>query len=293
MFDLTQLRCFVAVAEELHFGRAAARLNMTQSPLSRQIQILERIIDAPLLERTSRSVRLTPAGRNFLPDAKRLLRLAAGAASDAKRIAQGKSGALRIGFTAGSAYAFLPSLVTAIIERLPDIDLSLREMISVDQFEALASGQIDLGLLRPPVARPEFEAVHVASETLMAAIPAHHPLAAKDRLDLADLDGQPFIMYAPYEARYFHDLVADAFAAARVSPRIVQHLSQIHTVLSLVRTGLGLALVPRSANCLHVDGVVLRDLGETIAQTVELFLAWKRDADNPLLPIAVGLVDRC
>src|SRR6185503_6260139 len=141
MFDLNQLRCFVTVAEELHFGRAAARLNMTQPPLSRQIQVLEHIIDAPLLERTSRSVRLTPAGRSFLPEA--------------RRIAMGKTGSLKIGYTAAAAYGFLPELIAACRARLPEVDFSLKEMVSGDQFEALTSGQIDAGLLRPPIARPE------------------------------------------------------------------------------------------------------------------------------------------
>jgi DNA-binding transcriptional LysR family regulator len=126
MFDLAQIRCFVAVAEELHFGRAAMRLNMTQPPLSRQIQVLEHVIDAVLLERTSRSVSLTLAGRSFLPEAKRILKLAESAALVAKRIAAGKTGAIKIGFTAAGAYKFLPLLVKAMRFRLPDVDLSLR-----------------------------------------------------------------------------------------------------------------------------------------------------------------------
>src|ERR1700753_3972277 len=111
MFDLNQLRCFVTVAEELHFGRAAARLNMTQPPLSRQIQVLEHIIDAPLLERTSRSARLTPAARSFLPEAKRTLKLAETASQVARRIALGKTGSLKIGYTAAAAYGFPPDLI--------------------------------------------------------------------------------------------------------------------------------------------------------------------------------------
>src|SRR3954451_22647527 len=131
MFDLNQLRCFVTVAEELHFGRAAARLNMTQPPLSRQIQVLEHIIDAPLLERTS----LTPAGRSFLPEARRILKLAESASQVARRIALGKSGSLKIGFTAAAAYGFLPELVAACRAKLPEVDCSLKEMVSGDQFE--------------------------------------------------------------------------------------------------------------------------------------------------------------
>jgi DNA-binding transcriptional LysR family regulator len=287
MFDITQLRCFVAVAEELHFGRAAMRLNMTQPPLSRQIQVLERIIDAPLLERTSRSVRLTPAGRSFLPEARRILKLAAGAASTAKRIAAGKSGGLKLGFTAGGAYSFLPQLVTALHRRLPEADLALKEMISADQFEALGSGEIDVALLRPPVARPELEALRVVAEPLVAAVPASHPLAGRPSLALSDLDGQPFVMYAPYESRYFHDLLVGEFGRAGVLPRYVEHLSQIHSILSLVRAGLGLAVVPQAAAGLRMDGIVLLPLRIKAPRPAELFLAWRRDTDNPLLPAVI------
>jgi DNA-binding transcriptional LysR family regulator len=288
-FDLTQLRCFVAVAEELHFGRAAILLNMTQPPLSRQIQILERILDARLLERTSRLVRLTPAGRNFLPDARRILRLASSAASTAKRIADGKTGAIRLGFTAASTYAFLPDLVTAILRRLPDIDLTLKEMVSGDQLDGLNSDQIDIGLLRPPFLRPGFETLRVMSEDLLAALPANHPLAAQTVLSLQDFHDQPFVMYAPYEARYFHNLLADIFARAGIRPRFVQHLTQIHTILALVGTGLGLSLVPASAARLHFDAVVLRPLQSGVAGVTELYLGWKGDTDNPLLPIVAGI----
>ena len=131
-FDLSQLRSFVAVAEELHFGRAAARLGMTQPPLSRQIQILESIVDAPLLERSSRLVRLTAAGESFLADARRILKLADSAAHVARRIASGSAGSLKVGFTASTAYSFLPALVTACSARLPDADLSLKEMVSLE-----------------------------------------------------------------------------------------------------------------------------------------------------------------
>src|ERR1700761_3835885 len=142
VFDLSQLRCFVTVAEELHFGRAAARVNMPRPPLSRQIQVLEHIIDAPLLERTSRSVRLTPAGRSFLPEARPILKLAETASQVARRIALGKTGSLKIGYTAAAAYGFLPDLIAACRARLPEVDFSLKEMVSGDQLEAPASGQV-------------------------------------------------------------------------------------------------------------------------------------------------------
>jgi DNA-binding transcriptional LysR family regulator len=284
MFDLNQLRCFVAVAEELHFGRAALRLNMTQPPLSRQIQILEHIVDARLLERTSRSVRLTPAGRSFLPEAKRILKLSISASQVAQRIGQGKAGSIKIGFTAATAYSFLPDLVKACRQHLPDIDLSLREMVSGDQLEALSSGQIDVGLLRPPVARPEYHSLKVAAEPLLAAIPEGHALAGKEHISLADFDDEPFVMYTPYESRYFHDLLAGQFNKAGILPRYVQHLSQIHTILALVKAGLGVSIVPQAAAALNFAGVRLRELVVDPPSPVELYLVWRHDHESLLLP---------
>jgi DNA-binding transcriptional LysR family regulator len=288
-FDLSQLRSFVAVAEELHFGRAAARLGMTQPPLSRQIQVLESIVDAPLLERSSRFVRLTPAGRNFLEDAKRILKLADSAAHVARRIASGQAGSIKLGFTATTAYSFLPDLVTACSTRLPDVDLALKEMVSVEQFDALASGQLDAGLVRPPVARPELASLRVVAEPLLAAIPQAHPLASAAIVSLADLDDQPFVMYSPYESRYFYDLLATQFAKAEVLPRYVQHLTQIHAILALVRAGLGLAVVPAAASSLRFDGVCLRPLALPQPALVELFLVWRRDHGHSLVPRLVEI----
>jgi DNA-binding transcriptional LysR family regulator len=291
--ELHQLRCFVTVAEELHFGRAAQRLNMTQPPLSRQIQLLEHALNVTLLDRDSRNVRLTPAGHAFLADARRLLSLSAAATNHARRIAGGQAGRLRIGFTAAGAYRFLPILITALRERLPDIDLVLEEMVSGEQLEALANGQIDAGLLRPPVVQPDIAAVQVDSEPLLLAMPNQHPLAERDRLHITDLDGQDFIHYALYGSRYFHDLVVTLFTAANVRPRYVQQLGQIHSMLSLVRAGLGLALVPASAAALRYHDVLFRpiDLGQT--PQVELFLVWRSGDENPLLPALIEVGRQC
>jgi DNA-binding transcriptional LysR family regulator len=289
MFDLNQLRCFVTVAEELHFGRAAARLNMTQPPLSRQIQVLEHIIDAPLLERTSRSVRLTPAGRSFLPEAQRILKLAESASQVARRIAMGKTGSLKIGYTAAAAYGFLPELLAACRARLPEVDFSLKEMVSGDQLEALASGQIDAGLLRPPIARPELATKRVLAEPLLAAIPRKHPLASRENLAIKDFDGQPFVMYSPYESRYFHDLLVALFTQADILPRYVQHVGQIHSILAMVRAGLGVSIVPAAAANLKIAEVKLRPRKLRTPTPVELFMVWRRDDENPLVPALVDI----
>lgn len=289
MFELSQLRCFVAVAEELHFGRAALRLNMTQPPLSRQIQILERVLDVVLLERSNRTVKLTPAGQSFLAEARRLLKLAESAALLAKRVANGKAGSINIGFTATSAYSYVPELVAACRHELPDVEISLKEMVSGDQLKRLDSGEIDIGLLRPPIPRNGLSAFRVTAEPLIAAVNAGHTLARSTTVAIEDLAAEPFIMYAPYEARYFHDLLVELFSRAGLVPNYVQHLAQIHSILAMVHSGVGVALVPQAAMNLHFSGVALRPVDLPRQRPAELFFVSRGDNDNPLVPIVAAL----
>ena len=283
MFELSQLRCFVAAAEELHFGRAAQRLNMTQSPLSRQIQLLERILGVTLLERTSRQVSLTPAGRVFLIEARRIVRLAETAALSARRVAKGDAGRVAIGFTAVSGYNLVPQIVAQARASLPNIDLELREMVTVDQVDALLTGLIDIGFVRPPLDRHEFETMCVLREPLAVALPAGDPRQSKPVLEPTDFDGQPLIMYARQGAGYFHQMLVRLFDDAGVSPLYVQHVTQIHSMLGLVHAGLAAAIVPESASGLHMIDVQFRRLATEPEKPVELHMAWRRDNQNPAL----------
>lgn len=285
MFELSHLRCFVAVAEELHFGRAAERLNMTQPPLSRQIRLLEHQVGTALLERNSRSVQLTAAGRSFLPDAHRILRLANEAASTARRIARGDSGSLAIGFTASVGYGLLPEIVKRIRDISPDIRLTLKEMVSSDQLEALDARQIDLGVLRPPVDHGDIETLPCSTEALVLAIPER----LKDEWPLNptinDFDQKPLLMYSPYEAKYFHLLLSSLFEKSAVQPEIVEYVSQIHTMLALVRAGLGVAVIPQGASTLRFDGVIFRPITTVPTQPVIQLYAFRKGNDNPILQL--------
>ncbi len=289
-FELHQLRCFVAAAEELHFGRAAARMNMTQPPLSRQIQLLEHVLGVKLLDRTSRTVKLTPAGRVFLLEARRILRLTESAALATRRIATGEAGTITLGFTAASGYSFLPRLLLQRASAAPNIHVALKEMVSAEQIESLLTGRIDVGLLRPPIARSEFTTLKVASEGLVAALPVGDGRLAQASLSLADFDDAPLVMYAPEGARYFHDMLDGLFKAARVTPRVVQSLSQIHSMLALVRAGIGAAVVPEAAMSLHFDDVHFRPVVTDPPHPVELYAAWRADNDNPALGAFLGLL---
>ena len=284
MFSLDRLTCFVAVAEELHFGRAADRLHMTQPPLSRQIQILEKEVGVQLVIRTSRPVTLTPAGIAFLPEARRILYLVEGAALTARRVPDGDLGSVTIGFTGAAAHAVLTPLIKSAGDLLPDVDLRLREMISSAQLEALSRGQLDLALARPPLNRPGIESQPLLREPLVAALPSGDPLAyGPRRLTIQDFDDQPVVMYSHIEARYFYELLVNTFSLAGCSPRYVQYVTEIHTMLTLVQSGIGLALVPASAARLRLDGVVFRPVDTEWDLPVALDAAWLSDNDNPAL----------
>ncbi|TDD30621.1 LysR family transcriptional regulator [Kribbella turkmenica] len=281
MFSLDQLAAFVAVAEELHFGRAAERLTMTQPPLSRQVQKLERAVGVRLLERDNRRVALTDAGRAFLTEARRLLALVETAGDLARRVDRGVAGTLRLGFTATSAIRTLGPLLRRIADELPDVDVLLHERVTPAQIDGLLRGELDLGLGRPPFDARVLDSRIVFREPLCAVVPAGHRLAVLGRpLTAPDFAGEDVISYSPSQARYFHELTIRFLADAR--PRIEQRVEQILTVILLVAAGRGVALVPASARSLGVDGVTYCEVGVP-GEPVELHAIWHRESTNPVL----------
>jgi len=285
MFELSQVRCFVAVAEELHFNRAAERLNMTQSPLSRQIRLLEHQVGTQLVDRTSRSVRLTAAGKSFFPEAVRILRMAEEAAATARRVGKGEEGALAIGFTASFGYALVPEFMRRLRDRSPGISLTLKELVTGAQLEALGAGQLDIGLMRPHVEHGELRTELLGSESLMLAFPQREADEWPEAPTLACLHGKPFLMYSPHEARYFYQLLHDCFDRAGVMPDFVEYLAQIHTMMALVSSGIGVALIPESASRLQFEGVALRKMTLDPVRPVRMVYAYRKDNDNPVLGI--------
>ena len=286
--DLTlqQLRGFAAVAEELHVGRAAARLNLTQPPLTRQIQGLERSLGVNLFDRTGRGVRLTAAGEVFLEHCRRVLALLEVAPDATRRAADGQTGTLRIAFTAIGAYAVLADFLAMVRKRTPGVSVELTELVSPDQLQALADLSIDIGLVRPPI--PDgFESVLVHSEDLVLAVPADHPLAIvvgsgslAGPVSLADVTDD-YIGYSPEGSRYLHDICAAMIGMNRYA--VSQLASQVPTMLALVRAGLGCALIPRSIMAMGVQGVCYRELDAADAHSVTLHACWSPDSPNPAL----------
>lgn len=285
MLEINQLRCFIAVGEELHFGRAAERLHMTQPPLSRQIRLLEHQVGTPLLERTNRVVRFTAAGKAFFPEAARILRLAEEAAATARRVGKGDRGSIAIGFTAAFGYGLLPQLVRRLHQRAPNTSLTLKEMVTSEQLEALDAGQIDVGLMRPHPPHGNLATVLLGREALMLAVPQRDAKSWPKRPTLSCLHGKPFIAYSPYEASYFHHLVQHCLDRQGIKPDIVDYVPQIHTMLALVDSGVGVALTPETATRLHFEGVLLRRVAMEPLRPVEMVFSYRNDNDNPILKI--------
>ncbi|MDM0078649.1 LysR family transcriptional regulator [Variovorax sp. J2P1-59] len=292
MFQLTQLRCFVAVATELHFGRAAASLNMTQPPLTRQIQLLEHEVGVRLLERTGGNVRLTPAGAVFLAEAEDILRRSQAATLAARRAMRADAGSVTMGFIPAASFTLLPQLLAAVQAQLPDVQVVLREMQTVEQIEAIGTDRIELGIVRPFAPRAFTESVAIFREPFVLAMPAQHKLVDQASLPLSALDGEAFIEFCPSESRYLYELVAGRLRAQGVAPETVQTLSHTHSILSLVDAGVGVALVPRSAQRLRYAGVEFRSLQEADSFDVELHLVWRRGGRRGVMHTLRGLIQQ-
>ena len=287
--EARQLRYFVAVAEELHFGHAANRLNMSQPPLSQQIRQLEELLGVQLFERTKRSVKLTYAGEVFLGQARIVLGDFDDAVDTVRAAARGEGGLLRFGCTAASAYSVVPTLMRSFKERYPQVEVALHERLTSDQVRDLHEGRLDVGLVRLPVDQPSLATERLLEERLVVAIPADHPLAAERIVDVDDLQGQPFIGFSRDGARYFHDMVEGILATSRVSPQVVQRATQLHVVAALVSAGLGLAVVPDAAARVLVDRVVYRPLRADRLPRPELYLCCRREGQTPLVRNFVAL----
>ena len=257
--ELRQLRQFVAVAEALNFRRAAERLHMAQPPLSVAIRKLEDELGAPLFTRLARGVALTPAGDAALAAARHCLAGADAVRTAAHAAAAGESGLLRVGFVGSATYSLMPRLLPAFRARYPAVELVLRESTNLELLALVDQDQLDIGLVRYPTASASalrFEIVE--RDVFCAVLPSRHPLAKKRRLTLAALAQEPFIDYASTKVPGLHAMVMLAFQQAGLAPRVAQEATQVQTVISLVQSGLGMALVPSVSARLAARGVVFR-----------------------------------
>jgi DNA-binding transcriptional LysR family regulator len=283
--ELRQLRYFVAVGEEQHYGRAAQRLRVAQPALSRQIQDLEQEVGFKLFERLPRGVRLGAAGKLFLEDARRILREVNEAAARAARVARGQSGTLRVGFTENASWrGVVPESFRRFRELQPDAELQLQPSPSLVQLEAIRSGRLDAGFIfNMPKADLELDRLPVAMQRIELAAPTGHPLTKLKELRLRDLTDVPFVWFPRRESPALYDRLMQAcFRGGLKSPRIVQEGLDEATILSLVATGLGVGWVLGTARWRRPKSVVIMSVID-LNVPLPLALAWRKDNKSPLL----------
>jgi len=280
--ELRHLRYFVAVAEELHFRRAAERLHMSQPPLSQQIRQLEQEVGAQLLSRNQRKVELTAAGAAFLVRAREILEAVEDAARQARRVQRGEVGRLAVGFVGSAMYSFVPELLRAFREQAPDIALRLHELGTTEQLRQLDDGRLDVGFLRTPGRRPGLSFETVLEEPVVVAMPDVHPLAQRSLVRLSDLVGESLVLLTPAGSPGLRAALASSIAQLGGEERIIQEVAEMQTVIGLVAAGVGISLVPESVRALVRHGVTYRPLDDT-APVVRLAMAWRATDESPVL----------
>ncbi|CCJ09077.1 Transcriptional regulator, LysR family [Methylocystis sp. SC2] len=289
MIELRLMRSFVAVAEELHFGRAAVRLGISQPPLSKHVQQLEDALGVTLLNRTHRNVTLTAAGRVFLDEARRTLAQSFLAIDLARRADRGTSGQLAFGFIDASIYSVVPAVVRRFHQLYPSVHLSLREMLIPDQVTGLAERRIDAGLIHPPMVRTDIAIEPIFTEPLAVALPKNHPLAERPALKVADLADEPFVQFPRFINPTLYDDILALCRGAGFSPMIVQEATPKQTIIGLVEAGLGVSLLPASLRFLARIGVVYAPL-EDSSLAIETSLIWRSGDDAPALKRFIEVV---
>lgn len=280
--ELRHLRSFLAVAEELHFGRAAARLHISQPPLSQQIRRLEDEIGARLFRRTNRRVQLTPAGRAFLAEARQTIASAERAVGAAQRAERGELGELVVGYVTSATYGPLPDVIRMFRKRLPEVELKLRNLRSVHQSQALLERRIDVGLVRPHAGDSRLVYEALWREPVVVALPRDHPLAHRTAVDIADLATDIFLIAPAEDAVAFHDEVLALCRRAGFAPRVDAGAPDVQAALALVAAGLGIHPVAAPLQRFRQRGVVYRPL-RPLSLRIELGLAWRRDDDSALV----------
>ncbi len=279
--EIVELRAFTVLASELHFRKASERLFMSQPALSRLIQRLEGRIGGALFARTRRKVALTAAGRALLPRAEQLMRDSSETLHRVREVTEGRAGTLRIGFGIASVCDVLPRALLRFRKAYPGAQLYLRDMSTASQIECLLRGDIDLGIVRMSAMPPGTEGFPLFSERLIVAVPRSFPYNV--RRGLAGLADAPFVILPPAVSTTFHDHVLAVCRRAGFTPRVVQDAGEVFTILNLVRAGLGVSLIPRSASRMNVPGICYHELRDAAAAW-QIGPVWNKTTDKlPLI----------
>ncbi|UUX93992.1 LysR family transcriptional regulator [Aquabacterium sp. J223] len=280
--ELRQLKYFVALAEELHFRRAAARLSMSQPPLSSAIKQVEEELGTRLFERNTKVVSLTPAGAAFYPEALKVLAQLEQACATTRDVGAGKRGQLRIGFVGGMLLRGIPEAVSRHDQEARNVTISLREMSSAEQLYAIAHGQLAAGFLHAGVLPADLDSLVIRSERFVACLPADHPCAAQPHLDLKQLSGEDMVLFARDASPSYYDSVVALCAAAGFSPRVRHEVTHWLTALVLVSRGAGVAVVPDAFVNAGLQGVRYVALRPSQTRSIA-YLVWKRGGTDPAL----------
>ena len=287
MMELRHIRYFMALAETLNFRRAAEQLHLSQPALSAQVKALEQHLGVKLFDRTTRMVRLTQAGRVFQDDARKLLASATHAEQRAKRADQGLVGSLRIGVISAAATASLADVLRRFHQKFPGVQLSLFDLTSTEQLHQLRVGELDAGLLRPPVGFPELDYKSIEESTQILALPANHRLARKRRIEWKDFDGEGLVMIHPSRQHRYYETFLTACTQAGAKPFPAQYAHDIQTKLWLISAGFGIAPTSVAFAERKRPGLTFRPLppGLPLVQTI---LVWRRGDDSPALTQFLG-----
>lgn len=278
--EIRHLKYFLAVAEELHFGRAAAKIYIAQPPLSQQIKQLEAEMGVKLFNRTKRSVELTEAGKVFQREAYAVLERLEKGVLKTRQAARGEAGWLSIGFVSSINYEILPNVLREFRRQCPDVEISLQEMSIPEQNQSLLEKRIHVGFSRMPVENPAIISKVIACEQLVIALPNTHKLNRKNVLKLSELKHFPFIMLSQNRPSTYYDYIMRLCAEAGFQPKIVQQVGEIQTALGLVAAGIGFTFVPASTRNLHREGVVYIPLTAP-PPTIEMIIQFRRDENSP------------
>ncbi len=291
MLELRQLRYFLMVAEELHFGRAAQRLHMTQPPLSQAIQALENELEIELFSRTTRQIRLTAAGHLLQQHARQICQQSEQLKPLLQRASKGETGLLRLDFVSIADYSILPETLLHFHQRYPEVQIELREATSDLQWRSLDMQECDAGILLAPIPERLQTSLHYRSlrqERLLLALPANWQ-ASPEKLHSAYLAQQALVIFPRKVAPALYDLIMQEFAAVGLTPKLGQQAIQMQTIISLVAAGMGYAIVPESVANLRRAGVVYQSWSDSRAR-IELGIAWRRDDNNPVLANFLSLL---
>lgn len=286
--EVRHLRYFIAVAEELHFTRAADRLHMAQPPLSQQIHQLESELGVQLFHRTKRQVALTAAGKIFLKQVYKILIDIEKTCESARRAQRGEIGNIIVGFTGTATYDILPNLLQPYRSTFPFVDISVLQLSTTDQIQSLLNEEINIGILCAPIQNSQlnFEVIH--QESFIIAMPRNHPLATKsDPIEIEEFSKELYIMIPRKSGQTYYDSIINICHTAGFSPNITQEVHELHTSISLVAAGMGVAIVPSSIQNLRVKGIIYRQLASVSA--LKTALAWRNDETSPLVHAFIRL----